>query len=239
MSTRQETLAPEKAPTSQLKVIVVDDHPAIREAIADTVEDQLDMTLCGSAKSAQDAFTLADKTNPQVAVIDISLQDSHGLDLIQNLQAQHPQLQVVVFSMYDEKVYAERALRAGALGYVMKTESTQNVAEAIRTVAQGDIYLSRRMATNIVSKVASSRSATSKDNNPGFDLDKLTDREMAVFQMLGRGHTADHIADRLNLSRKTVETYRRRTKEKLGFDSVAELLQYSIQWTYAQSNGHD
>jgi DNA-binding NarL/FixJ family response regulator len=222
--------------STQLRVIIVDDHPAIREAIAETVDDQLDMTLCGTAKSAQEAFQLTEKTKPHVAVIDISLEDSHGLDLLQNLQAQHPQLQAVVFSMYDENVYAERSLRAGALGYVMKTESTQNLAEAIRTVSQGHIYLSRRMASSILSKFAPGRPTTSQPANPGFALDRLTDREMAVFQMIGRGKTADDIADSLNLNRKTVETYRRRAKEKLGFDNVAELLQHAIQWTYAQSN---
>jgi DNA-binding NarL/FixJ family response regulator len=189
------------------------------------------MELCGQAGSADEAFDLVQEAQPDVAVIDISLQDAHGLDLVQNLRAQYPDLQVVIFSMYDESVYAERALRAGASGYVMKSESTQNVAEAIRTVAQGDVYLSRRMASRILSKVAMGRST-----GPGFAIDELTDREMAVFQMLGQGHGVQEIADRLNLSRKTVETYRRRAKEKLGFESVSELLQYAIQWTYGQVN---
>ena len=219
------------AVADRIKVIIVDDHPAIREALANTISDSMDMALCGQASSADMAFKIAREMPPDVAVVDISLEDAHGLDLVQNLQAQYPHIQVVIFSMYDESVYAERAIRAGAAGYVMKSESTQNVAEAIRSVAQGEIYLSRRMASRILSKVTTGRS-----KKPGFAIDELTDREMAVFQMLGKGHSVEDIADRLNLSRKTIETYRRRAKEKLGFDGVTELLQYAIQWTYGQGS---
>jgi DNA-binding NarL/FixJ family response regulator len=217
--------------TSGIRVIAVDDHPAIREAIADTIRAEQGMELCGLAGSAADAFDLVRETDPDVAVIDISLGDAHGLDLVQNLRAQHPKLEVVVFSMYDEEVYAERAIRAGARGYVMKSEPTQSVAEAIRAAAQGEIYLNRKAASRILSKVAGGNRDSSE---PG--LEDLTDREMAVFQMLGQGKPTEEIAERLNLSRKTVETYRRRAKEKLGFDTVTELLQFAIRWTYAQGN---
>lgn len=216
--------------TDRIRVVVIDDHPAIREALADTIEGKMDIELVGGAASAEEAFELVNDHDPQVAVVDISLKDAHGLDLVQNLRVQHSDLQVVVFSMYDESVYAERAVRAGASGYVMKSESTQKVIEAIRAVAQGEIYLSRRMASRILSKVA-----MGSNSGPGFAIDELTDREMAVFQMLGDGSSVQEIADQLNLSRKTVETYRRRAKEKLGLDSVAELLQYAIQWTYGQA----
>jgi DNA-binding NarL/FixJ family response regulator len=218
-----------------VRVIAVDDHPAIREAIADTIRAQPGLELCGVAGSAADAFDLVREARPDVAVIDISLGDAHGLDLVQNLRAQHPDLEVVVFSMYDEEVYAERAIRAGARGYVMKSEPTQSVAEAIRAAAQGEIYLNRRAASRILSKVAGGGSASKGSTEPG--LEDLTDREMAVFQMLGQGKPTEEIAERLNLSRKTVETYRRRAKEKLGFDTVTELLQFAIRWTYAQGNG--
>jgi DNA-binding NarL/FixJ family response regulator len=219
----------------RLNVVVIDDHPAIRDAIADTVAGQPDMELCGVAGSAHEAFELVRRTAPHVAVVDISLGDAHGLDLVQNLRAQHPDLEVVVFSMYDEAVYAERAIRAGARGYVMKSESTQSVVEAVRSAAQGEIYLNRKAASRLLSKVATGRSAA-RGQEPG--LEELTDREMAVFQMLGQGQAVESIAERLNLSRKTVETYRRRAKEKLGFDTVAELLQFAIRWTYAQSSGN-
>jgi DNA-binding NarL/FixJ family response regulator len=217
-----------------LQIIVVDDHPAIREAISDTIEGQADMELCGVAGNASDAFELVHKGRPDVAVIDINLGDAHGLDLVKNLRAQYPDLEVVVFSMYDEEVYAERAIRAGARGYIMKSESTESVAEAVRAAAQGEIYLNRKAASRLLSRVAGGRPAKRAGE---IGLEELTDREMAVFQMLGQGQSMEDIADQLNLSRKTVETYRRRVKEKLDFDTVAELLQFAIRWTYAQAGG--
>ncbi len=221
-----------RRPSLQTRVVVIDDHPAIRDAIADTVGAQSDMVLTGVAGTAREAFEIVRKEQPDVAVVDISLGDAHGLDLVQNLRAQHPSLEVVVFSMFDETVYAERAIRAGARGYVMKSESTHSVAEAIRAAANGEIYLNRRAASRLLSKVATGRSSP-RSSEPG--LEELTDREMAVFQMLGQGQAIEDIAERLSLSRKTVETYRRRAKEKLGFETVAELLQFAIRWTYAQS----
>jgi|UniRef100_A0A7V2B189 DNA-binding NarL/FixJ family response regulator len=218
--------------TDRIRVVVVDDHPAIREALIDTINNTIGMEVVGQAGTALDAFRLIEKERPTVAVIDISLEDAHGLDLVQNIRAQFPEVQVVIFSMYDESVYAERAIRAGAAGYLMKSEPTQSVVEAIRAVVRGEVYLSRRMASRILSKVAMGRAP-----GPGFAIDELTDREMAVFQMLGQGYTIEEITERLNLSRKTVETYRRRAKEKLGFDSVAELLQFAVQWTHAQGQG--
>ncbi len=220
-----------KSTGGRIRVLVVDDHPAIREAIADIIADKMGMELVGQASNADEAFQLVQKMQPDVAVIDISLEDAHGLDLVQNIRAQYPHVQVVVFSMYDESVYAERAIRAGASGYLMKSEPTQSVVEAIRSVMQGEVYLSRRMASRMLSKIATGRSSS-----PGFAIDQLTDREMAVCQMLGEGFSVQEITQRLNLSRKTVETYRRRVKEKLDFESVAELLQYAVQWRYGQSD---
>lgn len=211
------------------RVVVVDDHPAIVEALSDVIKTKMGFDLCGSAQNADEAFRLLVETEPDVAVVDIALGDAHGLDLVQNLRAQQPDLQVVIYSMYDESIYAERAIRAGATGYVMKSEPTQVVVEAIRSVARGEVYLSGRMASRMLSKLA--RGTTS---GPGYAIDALTDREVAVFQLLGQGRGVQDIADQLHLSRKTVETYRRRAKEKLGFDSVAQLLQYAVQWTYGQ-----
>ena len=224
--------------SSRLSIVVVDDHPAVRDAIAQAVNAQPDMDLVGVAGSAADAFDLLRAHRPDVAVVDISLGDAHGLDLVQNLRAEHPDLEVVVFSMYDEAVYAERALRAGARGYVRKSEPTAAVTEAIRAAAAGEIYLARRAASRILSRVAfgADRAASGPRAGAGAaaGLEELTDREMAVFQLLGQGQPPEEIADRLNLSRKTVETYRRRAKEKLGLESVTELLQFAIRWTYAQ-----
>ena len=219
--------------SDRVRVVTCDDHPAIREALSDTINEEMDMQVTGQAATAEDAFAVLSEAEPHVAVVDISLEDAHGLDLVQNLQAQYPDVEVVIFSMYDERVYAERAVRAGAAGYVMKAEPTKRVVEAIRTVRRGEVYLSRAMASRILSQVARAGGGGDQEG-PGFALDDLTDREMEVFQMLGEGKGVEDIADQLNLSRKTVETYRRRAKEKLDLDSIAELLQHAIQWTHGQ-----
>lgn len=215
--------------TDHIRVYLVDDHPAIREAIRDTIESTIDMEICGETSSSDDAFREIEELRPDVAVVDISLNDAHGLDLVQNVRAQYPDVRTIVFSMYDENVYAERAIRAGASGYLMKSEPTKNIVEAVRSAHDGEVYLSRKMSSRILNKVAMGRTA-----EPSFAIDELTDREMAVFQMLGQGYSVQEIQDRLSLSRKTIETYRRRAKEKLGFDTVSELLQYAVQWTYGQ-----
>jgi DNA-binding NarL/FixJ family response regulator len=215
--------------TDHIRVYLVDDHPAIREAIRDTIEATIDMEICGETSSSDDAFREIEDLDPDVAVVDISLNDAHGLDLVQNVRSQYPDVRTIVFSMYDENVYAERAIRAGASGYLMKSEPTRNIVEAVRCAHEGEVYLSRKMSSRILNKVAMGRTA-----EPSFAIDELTDREMAVFQMLGQGYSVQEIQDRLSLSRKTIETYRRRAKEKLGFDTVSELLQYAVQWTYGQ-----
>jgi DNA-binding NarL/FixJ family response regulator len=213
-------------------VFLVEDHPAILEAIKDRTSDTLDIDVCGTAASTTEAFREIEELQPDVVVVDISLKDGHGLDLIQNVRAQHPEVELIVFSMYDETVYAERAIRMGASGYLMKEEPLQELVNGIRAVSQGDVYLSDQMASRILNKVARGDSP-----EPGFPIDELTDRELAVFQMLGEGYSIDEIQERLNIARKTVEAYRRRAKEKLGFDSVTELLQYAVKWATAPGDG--
>lgn len=213
--------------TDHIRVYLVDDHPAIRKAIRDVVESTIDIEICGESNSSDEAFRDFEETELDVAIIDISLNDAHGLDLVQKMQAQYPDVQTIVFSMYDETVYAERAIRAGASGYLMKSAATEKVIDATRSVCEGEVYLSDEMSSRILNTVA--RGQTSE---PRFAIDELTDREMAVFQMLGQGYNMEEIQDRLNLSRKTIETYRRRAKEKLGFDTVSELLQHAVKWTY-------
>lgn len=209
--------------------MVVDDHPAIREAISNVISGQLDIEVVGEADSADGALRLVERQRPDVALVDLSLNDTHGLDLVQNIRSFFGETKVVVFSMYDEQVFAERAIRAGAVGYLMKTEPTQHLCEAIRRVQKGEIFLSQRMFSRILGKVVLSRSW-----GPRFAVDELTDREMAVFQMLGEGHSIEEIAERLCLSRKTAEAYRRRAKEKLGLDTVGELIQYAVRWVHSQ-----
>jgi DNA-binding NarL/FixJ family response regulator len=210
-------------------VFVVDDHPAIREALTAAVGSKIDMRMVGESSTAKEALRKMERHVPDVVVIDISLEDAHGLDLVEELRDRFPDIRIIVFSMYDESVYAERAIRAGASGYVMKSEPTESVVKAIQAVSEGDVYLSQRMSSRILSKVIRQqdyafRSAT----------EQLTEREMTVFEKIGKGMSVRDIADELDLSRKTVETYRRRAKEKLGFESVDELLQYAVQWTYGR-----
>ncbi len=220
--------------TDHIRVFLVDDHPAILEAIRDRLQETLDLEVCGTAGSPTTAFRQIEKQQPDVVVVDISLEDGHGLDLVQNTRSQYPDIEMIVFSMYDEMVYAERAIRLGASGYLMKDESLEELVKGIRSVHDGEVYLSDEMSSRILNKVARGESA-----DPGFPIDELTDRELAVFQMLGEGHSIEEIQDRLNIARKTVEAYRRRAKEKLGFDSVSGLLQYAVQWATAPGAGAD
>ena len=218
-----------------IDVLLVDDHPAVREALATAINARPDARVTGEAENARAALDMVAERQPDVAVVDISLEKSHGLDLVQNLCSLHPDVQVVVFSMHDETVYAERAIRAGAVGYLMKSEPTRNVMEAITAASQGEVYLSKAMAARILSRVV--RGRTSPRGQLGTTLDELTDRELEVFEALGQGRTVPQIMEQLCLSRKTVETYRRRAKEKLGFSTVAELLRFAVQWTYGQNSG--
>jgi DNA-binding NarL/FixJ family response regulator len=218
--------------TSHIRTFLVDDHPAILEAIRTRIDDTLDIDIAGVATSSAQAFREIEERSPDTAVVDISLDDAHGLDLVQNLQSQCPEIQIVVYSMYDEMVYAERSIQAGASGYLMKDQPTDHLIDALRTVDEGEVYLSQRMASQILKKVARGESA-----EPKFPIEDFTDRELAVFQMLGEGCSIEEIQDRLNLARKTVETYRRRAKEKLGFESVSKLLQFAVQWASAPGSG--
>jgi DNA-binding NarL/FixJ family response regulator len=217
------------ATPNRIRVMLVDDHPAIREGIAAAIRSKLDLEVVAETGFSDEALGLIQKNKPDVAVVDISLGDVHGLDLVHNIRTQYPAVQVLVFSMYDENVYAERALRAGAAGYLMKSEPLQSLVDAIRTIVRGEVYLSRDLASRILGKLV-----TRQTTGPTFATDELTDREMAVFQMLGEGFSIEEITERLHVSRKTVETYRRRAKEKLGLDSIGELIQYAVQWTHGK-----
>jgi DNA-binding NarL/FixJ family response regulator len=220
--------------TDDTCVFLIDDHPAVREAVRDTIEVEENVTVCGEAATSDEAFRQIGDRTPDVSIVDISLADAHGLDLIQNVDGQYPDVESVVFSQYSEEAYAERAIRAGASGYVMKSEPPEQIVEAIRSVEEGELYLSQRMSSRLLNKVAAGHASDS-----GPVTDDLTDREMAVVQMLGQGYSVQDIQDRLNLARKTIETYRRQAKEKLGFDNVSELLQYAVKWHHTQGPGQE
>jgi DNA-binding NarL/FixJ family response regulator len=221
--------APDAAPPAPIKVVVVDDHPAIREALATLFRRYPQIQFAGEASNASELFSLLKKTIPDVLILDISLDDRHGLDLIGRIRVDYPQVQVVVFSVFDERIYAERAIRAGAMGYIMKTEPTNTVIEAIQAAKSGEVYVSRKMASQLLSK-AVSRSHRS----PNLTISDLTDREMMVFQFLGQGYSLNEIASRLHVDRKTVEAYRRHAKEKLGLQSTNALLRFATQWWHSR-----
>ena len=214
---------------TRTQIFIVDDHPAIREALTSAINSKIDMRVVGEGATAKKTLRQMGRHEPDVVVVDISLEDAHGLDLVEEIRSRFPDVRIVVYSMYEESVYAERAIRAGASGYVMKSESTERVVEAIQSVTEGDVYLSQRMSSRILSKVIRQQDYTFRSAT-----EQLTDREMTVFKKLGEGLSVRDIAEELDLSRKTVETYRRRAKEKLGFESVDELLQYAVQWTFGR-----
>jgi len=218
-----------KETETRTQIFIVDDHPAIREALTSAINSKIDMRVVGESGTAKKTLRQMGRHEPDVVVVDISLEDAHGLDLVEEIRSRFPDVRIVVYSMYEESVYAERAIRAGASGYVMKSESTERVVEAIQSVTEGDVYLSQRMSSRILSKVI-----RQQDYAFSSATEQLTDREMTVFEKLGKGQSVREIAEELDLSRKTVETYRRRAKEKLGFDTVDELLQYAVQWTYGR-----
>lgn len=216
-------------------VIIVDDHPAIVEALRMAIDQEMDMHVGGHAQTTKEAMDLVDEDDEVDAVVlDLSLQDTHGFEFLSYVQNFHERLPVIIYSMYDEQIYAERAVRSGAMGYLMKSAPSSEVIAAIRSALRGTVYLSSEMGTHIVNRLSQSDRA-----DGSFSIDTLTDRELTVFQMLGEGYSLDEITDRLCLTRKTVEAYRRRAKEKLGLDSTSELLQYAIQWTYGQAQDEE
>jgi DNA-binding NarL/FixJ family response regulator len=206
-------------------VFIVDDHPLVREGLTNLVNGQSDFTVCGEAKNSAEAIAGIAKERPDVAIIDISLTNESGLELIKNLVKQFPQVAVIVLSMHDEALYAERALRAGARGYVMKHETSKSVLASIRRVLAGDIYVSERIVNRMALRLTSARRSVAAS-----PLERLSDRELEIFQLLGQGRTSSEIARDLNLSLKTVQAYCARAKEKFGVASLTELLRAAIRW---------
>lgn len=207
-------------------MLIVDDHPAVREALAIRISTQPDMQVCGEAADAAEALELIEATKPDVAVIDISLKSSDGIDLIRRIKSRKPDLRTLVWSMFSETLYAERALRAGAMGYINKEEATSTIATAIRSVLQDKVYLSDSMAGKLLRRKVGGRTRES-DHSP---FDGLSDRELEVFRFIGRGLKPQEIAAQLHLSPRTVETYRDRIREKLSLKSSAELARVAFQW---------
>jgi DNA-binding NarL/FixJ family response regulator len=221
-SSLSETVARERS------VFIVDDHPLVREGLTNLINRQSDLIVCGEAKDSAGAIDGIAKERPDVAIIDISLTNESGLELIKDLVKQFPQVALIVLSMHDEALYAERALRAGARGYVMKHEMSKNVLASIRRVIGGEVYVSERIVNRMALRLASSGQAA--DRSP---VERLSDRELEIFQLLGQGRTPSEIARDLNLSLKTVQAYCARAKDKFGVTSLTELLRAAIRWEEA------
>ncbi|PSQ82719.1 MAG: DNA-binding response regulator [Bacteroidetes bacterium QH_2_63_10] len=214
-----------EAVREKTQVFVVDKHPAIREILRSKIESHPEMQVVGEGASPEDALPFMEQDPPEVVVLEISLGEADGLALIQEIRSRVPEVRILVFSKYSEDLYAERAIEAGASGYVMKTEPTDEVVRAIELVSQGQVFLSRHVASRILSRLV--RGGSDTTTSP---LGKLTDRELTVFRKIGEGHGVRQIAAQLDLNRKTIETYRRRAKEKLGHETVEELLRHAVQW---------
>src|SRR5258705_9578573 len=209
-------------------VFIVDDHPLVREGLTNLINRQSDLIVCGEAKDSAEAIGGIAKEGPDVAIIDISLTNESGLELIKHLGKQFPQVALIVLSMHDEALYAERALRAGARGYVMKHETSKSVLASIRRVLGGEIYVSERIVNRMALRLASSGRTVARS-----PVERCRDRELEIFQLLGQGRTPSEIAGDLNLSLKTVQAYCARAKEKFGVTSLTELLRAAIRWDEA------
>ncbi len=207
------------------KILIVDDHPMMRDGLAARISNEADLAVCGEADDVDVALRLVAELNPDLVMIDISLKTGHGIDLVKQIRARHPKMKMLVNSMYDESVYAERSLQAGALGYLNKETARVNVIDAIRTVLAGKTYLSPEMTDRIV------KSRVGGMIEPGKSpIQSLSDRELEVFTLIGHAQTTSAIAKQLYLSVHTIDTYREKLKIKLNLPNSAELNRYAVQW---------
>ncbi len=207
------------------RVIVVDDHPLFRERLCQLINNEQDMEICGEAENAQPALQIIRETSPNLAIVDITLKTSSGLELVKNIKALSIGVPVLVLSMHDESLYAERALRAGAMGYITKSEEAAQILFAVRSVLAGKIYLSQEMTSTFLRGLTTSGVRVSSHS-----VDRLTDRELQVLDLIGRGRTSQEIGEVLKLGVSTVDTYRARIKQKMNFRNAMELQVFAIRW---------
>ncbi len=214
---------------SAARVLIVDDHPLIRHALAELLAREAGVEICGEVPDAPGAWRELERCTPELMIVDLRLEDSDGLDLIKAVRARYPTVRILVVSMHDEKEYAERALRAGAAGYVEKHEPPEIVVEAVRTVLGGSVFLSRAMGERLLRQLVERGGSPGRMSAPGASrLASLSDRELQVLDLLGQGLSTPEIAQRLHLSAKTVQSHREHLKAKLGIDSGSELVYYAI-----------
>ena len=215
-----------------IKVFLVDDHPIVRQGLARLIAQESGMTVCGEAEDAPAALRGIDEERPDIAIIDLSLRSGDGIELIKSLRFRFPDLPVLVLTMHEEFFYAERALRAGALGFLTKQEASDNVLTAIRKLLDGEIYVSDRLSPRLLKRLL-----TGEGDSGDPPVARLSDRELQVFKLIGLGRGTQEIADALHLSVKTIETYRAHIKDKLDLRDARELLQYAIRWSLSQGKG--
>ncbi len=211
------------------KILIIDDHPLVRTGFAQLIGDCPDLEVCGEAGDMAEALKQIDATSPDLAIIDLSLAGGSGLDLIEHIKSRGTDILMLVASMHDETLYAERVLAAGARGYINKQEAQDRIIQAIRQVLAGKVYLSQQMTERLLSGMVDS-------NSERRDIDALSNRELQVFELIGRGVTTSQMAEQLNLSTKTIETHQAHIKKKLGLGSAHELTQRAIRWVMEQGS---
>src|SRR5450631_4866907 len=214
------------------RVLIVDDHPIVRQGLRRVMENEEDLTVCGEAETARDARTAIKELNPDVIIADISLKQGDGIELVRDVRAHYPHLPILVLSMHDETIYAERMLSAGANGYIMKQAASDQFLISLRRVLDGNIYVSEAVGNNMIQKFASGGSYTSA--NP---IDRLSNRELQILHMIGKGMSTRESAHALNLSIKTVESHRQRIKRKLNLNTGTQLVQYAVNWFTGRESG--
>jgi DNA-binding NarL/FixJ family response regulator len=217
-----------QAANAPKKIFIVDDHPMMREGLAQLIGHESDVTVCGEADDAAQALEQIDKLKPDLALVDITLRSSSGLELIKDLALRAPETAILVISMHDESLYAERVLRAGGRGYVMKQEGGKKLMEAIRQVLSGKTYVSEKIAAKILDVFSG------RQSEGASPVERLTDREFQVFQLIGQGLSTKEIADKLHVSAKTVEVHRVNIKQKLNVATAPELIRYAVRWVESQ-----
>ena len=221
---QQKKAAPATKAAHRNTVVIIEDHPILREGLVQLLEQEPSLKVVGQADDARAGFTVIEKLQPDIVLLDISLKESSGFELLKNAKARFPNLLVLILSMHEEELYAERALRAGASGYVMKQEASDQVLNAVKKVLTGEIFLSPRMSSKFMHQLIGG-----KANVVGSLMDRLSDRELEIFGLIGEGRGTREIARQLNLSVKTVESHRAHIKEKLAIRSATELVHRAIQ----------
>ena len=223
-------MKPREESARKTRIFIVDDHPIVREGLSLMMNREPDMMVCGEAEEATRALQAITAAKPDFLIVDISLSGPDGLDLLKSIRARYPTLPVLMLSMHDESIYAERALRAGANGYIMKQEATERVLVAVRQILTKKVYVSDRIANRMLQQYI--KGSVNGSKSP---IAELSDRELEVFRLIGEGHGTRMIADELHLSVKTVESYQAHIKEKLSLKNGRELVQRAIQWSISEN----